>query len=85
MDWWKAIPALSMEEREKLMAARPSTVGDLWAIPGITPAAVMAIWTNVRKAGQTRRVSAEVHRERSAQKQQEAMAQGGKTDAKVEM
>jgi tRNA uridine 5-carboxymethylaminomethyl modification enzyme len=59
---WHAISALSMEEREKLSHARPATVGDLWAIPGITPAAVMAIYTNVRKAGQTRRMPVEEYR-----------------------
>jgi tRNA uridine 5-carboxymethylaminomethyl modification enzyme len=65
---WKDIAALSAEEKEKLTNAKPTTVGALWKIPGITPSAVMAICTHIRKGGQTRRLSEEEYRAQREEK-----------------
>ena len=40
---WRAMDTLSWEVRERLVAARPSTLGQLSRIPGITPAAVSVV------------------------------------------
>jgi tRNA U34 5-carboxymethylaminomethyl modifying enzyme MnmG/GidA len=42
------IPAMSNEEREKLILNKPKTIGDAAAIPGITPAGAQALVTYVR-------------------------------------
>lgn len=53
------IGGLSAEMRERLVAARPSSMGALSRIPGITPPAVMAVIGHVRAA--QGRVSRETH------------------------
>ncbi len=45
-----AVPSLSAEVREKLSAARPATLGAAARIPGVTPAAVVALLRYVRRA-----------------------------------
>jgi tRNA uridine 5-carboxymethylaminomethyl modification enzyme len=40
---WSAVPGLSTECRERIVAARPRDVGSLSRIPGVTPAAVSAV------------------------------------------
>ena len=44
-----ALPQLSMEEREKLVAAAPRSIGALWKISGITPSTIVAIYAAIRK------------------------------------
>ncbi|MBT7647453.1 MAG: tRNA uridine-5-carboxymethylaminomethyl(34) synthesis enzyme MnmG, partial [Rhodospirillaceae bacterium] len=44
-----AIGGLSNEMREKLMAARPATLGQAARIPGVTPAALQALIAHVRR------------------------------------
>jgi tRNA uridine 5-carboxymethylaminomethyl modification enzyme len=46
-----AIAGLSNELREKLERARPSTVGQAARIDGMTPAAIMLLLTEARRAG----------------------------------
>ncbi len=50
---WHTLTALSMEVRERLVDRRPSTLGQLSRIPGITPAAVntVAAWLSKHQAG----------------------------------
>jgi tRNA uridine 5-carboxymethylaminomethyl modification enzyme len=48
------IGGLSTEMRERLSAARPTSLGALSRVPGITPPAVMAVIGHVRR-GQTQR------------------------------
>ncbi|HKJ73539.1 MAG TPA: tRNA uridine-5-carboxymethylaminomethyl(34) synthesis enzyme MnmG, partial [Alphaproteobacteria bacterium] len=45
------IGGLSAEVREKLEKARPATLGAAARIPGMTPAAVMALLLHVRRGG----------------------------------
>jgi tRNA uridine 5-carboxymethylaminomethyl modification enzyme len=45
------IGGLSTEVREKLKASRPTTLGAAARIPGVTPAAVMALLLHVRRGG----------------------------------
>lgn len=49
------IGALSGEAREKLAAARPTTLGAAARIPGVTPAAVLLLLRYVRNGGQAGR------------------------------
>jgi len=44
-----AVPSLSNEVREKLSAARPATLGAAARIPGVTPAALVALLRYVRR------------------------------------
>ena len=44
-----AIPSLSNEVREKLAAARPATLGAAARIPGVTPAALVALLRHVKR------------------------------------
>jgi len=44
-----AVPSLSNEVREKLSAARPGTLGAAARIPGVTPAALVALLRYVRR------------------------------------
>jgi tRNA uridine 5-carboxymethylaminomethyl modification enzyme len=46
---YKAVPGLSNEARQKLMAARPATIGDAGQIDGITPSALALLVSYVRK------------------------------------
>jgi tRNA uridine 5-carboxymethylaminomethyl modification enzyme len=49
------VPSLTTEVREKLAAARPATLGQAARIPGITPAALVALLTHVkRRTGRAR-------------------------------
>ena len=50
LDYW-TVPSLSTEIREKLDTARPATLGAASRIPGITPAAVVALLRYVRRQG----------------------------------
>jgi len=50
LDYWQ-IPSLSTEIRERLDAARPATLGAAARLPGVTPAAVVALLRYVRRAG----------------------------------
>ncbi|MBK1696889.1 tRNA uridine-5-carboxymethylaminomethyl(34) synthesis enzyme MnmG [Rhodovibrio salinarum] len=43
------VPSLTTEVREKLATARPATLGQAARIPGITPAALIALLTYVRR------------------------------------
>ncbi len=45
---WMAVTALSWEVRERLAGARPTTLGQLERLPGITPAAVAVVIDRVR-------------------------------------
>ena len=49
---WRAVDTLSWEVRDRLNAAKPSTLGQVGRIPGITPAAVNAVatWLTKRRA-----------------------------------
>jgi tRNA uridine 5-carboxymethylaminomethyl modification enzyme len=44
-----SIPGLSLEMRQRLLAARPATLGSASRIPGITPAALAALAAHVRR------------------------------------
>ncbi|MEX2409534.1 MAG: tRNA uridine-5-carboxymethylaminomethyl(34) synthesis enzyme MnmG, partial [Rhodovibrionaceae bacterium] len=46
---YAAIPSLSSEVREKLTAARPATLGAAARIPGVTPAALVALLRHVKR------------------------------------
>jgi len=48
---YKAIGGISNEVREKLMKARPATLGQAGRIEGVTPGALTALLSYVRKAG----------------------------------
>ncbi|MBN2886514.1 MAG: tRNA uridine-5-carboxymethylaminomethyl(34) synthesis enzyme MnmG, partial [Chromatiaceae bacterium] len=49
---YSAVRGLSMEVREKLMRARPATIGQAARIPGITPAAISLLLIHLkRRAG----------------------------------
>ena len=52
VDYWQ-VPSLSTEIREKLDAARPATLGAAARIPGVTPAAVIALLRYVKRKGAT--------------------------------
>ena len=43
------VPSLTTEVREKLAAARPATLGQAARIPGMTPAALVALLSHVRR------------------------------------
>ena len=50
------VPGLSTEVREKLVAARPETVGHAGRLPGVTPAAVSLLLVHLKRpAGRSRR------------------------------
>jgi tRNA uridine 5-carboxymethylaminomethyl modification enzyme len=44
----EAIPGLSNEMRERLLAARPATLGEASRVRGVTPAALTALWLHAR-------------------------------------
>jgi len=44
-----ALPSLSIEEREKLSAAKPACVAAASRVPGVTPAAVLALLRHVKR------------------------------------
>jgi tRNA uridine 5-carboxymethylaminomethyl modification enzyme len=46
---YDAVAALSTEVRQKLKAARPATLGAAGRIPGVTPAALVALLRHVRR------------------------------------
>ncbi|MBU1174856.1 MAG: FAD-dependent oxidoreductase, partial [Alphaproteobacteria bacterium] len=50
-DWidYEALPGLSVEVRQKLVAGRPETIADAQAIDGITPAAVLLLLSVIRR------------------------------------
>lgn len=43
------VPGLSNEMRDRLMTAAPGTVGEASRVPGVTPAAVSALWLHARR------------------------------------
>jgi tRNA uridine 5-carboxymethylaminomethyl modification enzyme len=47
---YSAIAGLSTEMRERLQASRPSTIGAAGRIPGISPAALVALLGHCRRA-----------------------------------
>ena len=49
IDYASPLLALSMEEQEKLSLTRPTTIGSMSRIPGITPNAVIAMLRHVKK------------------------------------
>lgn len=51
---YHAIPSLSMELRQKLSRVRPGTLGQASRMDGMTPAALAAILTHVRRAEHSR-------------------------------
>jgi tRNA uridine 5-carboxymethylaminomethyl modification enzyme len=46
---YSGIPSLSNEVQEKLAAARPATLGAAARIPGVTPAALVALLRHVKR------------------------------------
>ncbi len=48
---YDAVHGLSSEVREKLAASRPTTLGAAGRIPGVTPAALVALLRHVKRAG----------------------------------
>ncbi len=50
-DWldYDALPGLSLELRQKLATARPSTIAQVQAIDGVTPAAVTLLLSVIRR------------------------------------
>ena len=46
---YAAVGSLSSEAKEKLLASRPETIGAAARIPGVTPAAVVALLGFVRR------------------------------------
>ena len=46
---YSAVGGLSNEVRQKLDAARPATLGAAARLPGVTPAAVVALLRHVRR------------------------------------
>ena len=52
---YTAIPSLSNEARQKLALARPASLGAASRIPGVTPAAVLALLRYVKRRGDTAR------------------------------
>lgn len=48
---YRAVPGLSHEMAERLTRARPDTIGAAGAVPGVTPAALVALLPFTRKAG----------------------------------
>jgi len=51
---YSELPSLSREVREKLQALKPSTLGEALRISGITPAAVMAVYTAIKSSSSSR-------------------------------
>ncbi len=49
------VRGLSCEVREKLLAARPETLGQAARIPGVTPAAISLLLVHLKKAGLARK------------------------------
>jgi len=49
---YAAMASLSAEERQKLAAARPATLGAAARIEGVTPAALVALLRHVRRSGE---------------------------------
>ena len=78
---WLSLPSLSAEEKEKLRLAQPTTIGALWKIPGITPAAVMAIVTHLKNMNRPKRLSTE---EYDAMRAQLKATRGGTVANQVE-
>ena len=56
MDYQK-VSGLSAEVREKLIDAKPETVGQAARIPGITPAAISLLLVHLKKAGRVRKTA----------------------------
>ncbi|HEY8594159.1 MAG TPA: tRNA uridine-5-carboxymethylaminomethyl(34) synthesis enzyme MnmG [Devosiaceae bacterium] len=56
-DWldYQALPGLSAEMKQKLGAARPSTIAEAQAVEGITPAAITLILAVIRRGYLTRK------------------------------
>ncbi len=53
---YAVVPGLSTEVREKLLAARPETVGHAGRLPGVTPAAVSLLLVHLKRpTGRSRR------------------------------
>lgn len=46
---YEKVPGLSTEVRQKLMAAKPATIGQAARIPGVTPAAVSILLVHLKK------------------------------------
>jgi tRNA uridine 5-carboxymethylaminomethyl modification enzyme len=57
---YRSVGSLSNEVRERLMTARPGTIGQAARLPGITPAAISALLRFVRRRGDQRRSGARV-------------------------
>jgi tRNA uridine 5-carboxymethylaminomethyl modification enzyme len=51
---YSQLPGLSIEVRQKLSAARPSTIGQAARVDGVTPAAVTTLLLHVKQAGRRR-------------------------------
>ena len=54
-----AVGGLSAEMRERLVAARPGSFGELTRVPGLTPPAIIAVIANIRTAQKASSVSRE--------------------------
>ncbi|MBF0310974.1 MAG: tRNA uridine-5-carboxymethylaminomethyl(34) synthesis enzyme MnmG [Magnetococcales bacterium] len=46
---WDGVGSLSVEIRQKCKRVRPQTLGQAYRIPGVTPAAVMAVWVALKR------------------------------------
>ncbi|HET8727904.1 MAG TPA: tRNA uridine-5-carboxymethylaminomethyl(34) synthesis enzyme MnmG, partial [Alphaproteobacteria bacterium] len=55
---YATVGSLSVEIRQKLEAGRPATLGAAARIPGVTPAAVVALLRHVKRRGEDERLSA---------------------------
>ena len=46
---FSAVPGLSTEMRQRLTAAQPTTLGGAGRVPGVTPAALVALAVHLRR------------------------------------
>ncbi len=48
---WDGVPGLSMEIRQKLKEINPTTLGQAYRVPGVTPSAISVLIVYLKKAG----------------------------------
>ena len=64
---YNSIGSLSSEIRQKLAFTRPETLGAAGRIPGVTPAAIVALLRHVRQSGHSKTREAATDKKRAAQ------------------